>query len=293
MRKSAMIRVIAWSVTIVTLLGILLVGMRGGWGSRDWEWGNFAWNNNTVHEDTYDNADRYQIGNAEVKADGITEIQLYWIAGSVRVELHDGDEILIEETSSRSLSEDHQLRWLLQDGILTVRHLRAGRTRNVPSKALTLKIPRDMEQLTLFALDSISAGVWVEGVTARTVRLESVSGALNATDLICDSLRYDSISGRVTLAGAFGAVDGETVSGSSTLHSTIMPGSLSAESISGSFRVEVPEGDFAALLDSMSGNMSSNIDGARVSKDAVFVGSGGPTFEFETVSGSVRVDRID
>lgn len=293
MKTSATVRVVAWGTTVVVLLVVLVSGLRGAWGYNrgwGWDWNDRDWSSGMSHSNYYENGSLYQSGSAAVAAEDVNRIAVDWALGGIQIQLHDGDSIEFEETANRDIAEEQQLHWLLQEGRLTIRYLSSGRHSNVPTKSLTLRLPREMAPLLDFGVDSVSSAVTLSGVSAQSIRLMTVSGSIQATGLDCDSIDFETISGRVSLQGTMHRIEGDSTSAGVTLYCEALPSELSVETISGNVQVELPEGDFVALLDSVSGDMSSNLPGARVSRSAVISGAAGPTYEFESVSGDVTID---
>lgn len=96
MRTSAWIRLIVWSVALVALVGVFAAALinpalfpgelfRFGAGRVD-----------------YADSELYTVGGGSVQTRGITQIEINWPAGSVRVEAAEGREITMEEQGRRA-----------------------------------------------------------------------------------------------------------------------------------------------------------------------------------------------
>ena len=92
----------------------------------------------------------------------------------------------------------------------------------------------------------------------------------------------ESASGSLDMSGAFDTVKVETMSGDVLIDSKIVPGSLKAETVSGSITIKVPnEGSITVHHSSISGRFSSDIP--------VITQNSGAQFEISTVSGSCKI----
>ena len=61
----------------------------------------------------YTDSERFSVGSAEVEARTLDGLSIDWMAGTVTVEVWDGDTISIAETGAQTEAE--QVRWLLED----------------------------------------------------------------------------------------------------------------------------------------------------------------------------------
>ncbi len=288
---SRMGKVFTWGVVALLLTALLLWGMAGNSFGLDLKLdGVFSGGILGTTNTKYDNAGDYHVGGGSYAAKDITAIDIDWIAGSVNIELYDGNQVQFSETSDKELPEAHRMRYLLTNGKLSLQYCESGPQLNVPSKTLTVRLPKSIALNTL-DIESVSARVSVNasGMTIPALDIESVSGRVDISILRADSLALQSVSGSVYLTGAFRSIDLESVSGSAHLMLTETPERLRTESVSGNVEITVPEGSgFTAKLSSVSGSITCDF-GERKSRKEIVVGDGHVRFDFDSVSGGVRI----
>lgn len=307
MRKSAITRIIIASITVIILITVLVLGILVP---------NFIDNSirilpisfNTSY--TYPNAEEYKTGNAEIPADGISSLDITWHAGEVNIIPLDSDTIKIEEEPIDN--EDYALRYRNDGGHLTIKPCKSMVIRQKGSikalnKTLTVYLPKALsEKLKSIDCETISAGLRINGLTADSLKSETVSGILSSENCIFNGITADSVSGTIALTevsvknadlgtvsgsikinGTAEKIDAETVSAAISLELRNMPESLKTGSVSGQTTVNLPENSgFEVSLDKVSGKLKSDfpmtVDGNRH-----IYKNGGPRYSCETISGNV------
>ena len=137
-------------------------------------------------------------------------------------------------------------------------------------------------------------------VPRRTNLDVSVFSAPVTIDGVQGSEKLNSFSARMTLNDVAGPVRAHTFSGSILIREKTLDNdsSIDVNTFSGSVEVHVPEsarGD--VTFNSFSGRLNSDMPltlrtgGSRRALKAELGGGGGPTLNFKTFSGSVRIDR--
>ena len=254
------------------------------------------------------------VGSYNVGTSGIDSVNIDWIAGSIDVKPHDGNEIQINEYAQRQLKDEEKLYLNTSGSTLTVKFREHGFTGYMPQKRLEVLIPRSLcESLAGFALDSTSGGVHVDhinsdtfkvntisgsidlaGIVSRTfdagstsgsitikdahpedMSINSISGSIRISDSGAKSLDIDSTSGSITVSGAYDSVKINSISGRQTLDNSAARSGLTADSTSGSLEFA---GSFeSAKLHSLSGsvNIRSTVVPSKV--------------KVETTSGSITI----
>lgn len=258
------------------------------------------------------------VGDARYTAAEIRDIEVQWLAGSVEVRIGESAEIVISETSNETLSDAQRLRSTLQGGKLKIDYCDDIRniwrwaisgSYNMPAKQLVLELPASLAgTLGELEIDSVSASIQLDKACALSTELETVSGEMRLTGLNCrelsaattsgdihilestaNELDVETVSGKTDVQGAFGKLDGSSVSGELTLALTSVPREIETESVSGNVRVTLPQNaEFTAILETVSGDLTSEFAGV-MSKDRLVCGSGTNRYEFNSVSGDVRL----
>lgn len=290
MRKGAFFRICLWSAIAVALVAVLVSGLQDRLSFQ---------NINLGYSTTfsYAESETYTAGDATLpESASVQEIAVRWVAGSVDIRMYDGDTIRFSETASRALSDHEIMRYRYKDGTLTLQFCKSAGGlslfTNMPEKSLELWIPARLA-LRKLSVDAVSSDVTLRGQGAyiRGLSLESVSGGLTTEAVVADELDLDTVSGSIRMDGAFGKIDAESVSGSLFFALPATPNVLDAESISGSIHVVVSGQDgFTADFDTVSGSLQCAFADSLQKKKAVY-SDGAAAFRFETVSGSVTIER--
>lgn len=301
MKTAAKIRIVAWSVAAVALLGFLVGGLNG----------NLPWL--SLGAFSYEHSDRYTPGNGSLPAASVGALEVNWVSGGVAVEEHGGTDILFSETSSKELDDGSRLQYYLDGDTLKIQFCaprspiaRSGKV----LKQLTVLVPTG-HPLARLKVESVSAAVRVTGISAGEADVESVSGnislnRLSAAELdletvsgtlesvasAADRLTLESVSGKIELAGSYGQVRGSTVSGSMQIAPGAGVSAVDLESVSGSVTIDIPpEVGFFLEYSTVSGGVDTDFETSG-GKGHMTHQNGGADFQVETVSGSIRVLRV-
>ena len=279
------------------------------------------------------------VGNGEV-TEPVSDIVIYWCEGSVEVKPYDGECISITETvTDGSAQKDRdRMRWGTYGGKLAIRYNERRSTLfhfgKEHDKTLTVLIPRAMAQeLNTVEVNSVSAAVLVAEIhVGQTLSLESVSGNLNMIDCTAGMLKLDTVSGLInatranvststkvnTVSGnvsvtesALGEVDVNSVSGDLYFTAVLLTEwngdstsgnirlcltgdfrKIECDTVSGNVTVELPADidGFTAELDSASGNFQTDFAVTQSGSRRVF-GNGTGTIEVDTTSGDCFIKQ--
>jgi hypothetical protein len=325
MRAGGIIRIIVGLVVAAVLTAFLVMALGGqnlfqrlGWNGN-WNGFPFYYRSNTSAN--FDDGFTVVSDTESIPASSVSKIKVDWVAGSVEVRVGDGDQITFYETASRELTDAQKMRYTLSDnGELRIKYCVDlenifdwfnSNSYNVPSKALVITVPASLTgSLDQVNIESVSAEVTLDGVYGTKTAVSTVSGSVQALNLVCskldlgstsgkvacenctvDELDAGSVSGSIVLDGSFRDVDTENVSGSTRIACATQPEDINADSVSGSITILLPENaGFSAKLDTVSGSLSCAFAGT-MSDTMVVVGDGSAKYSFETVSGSIRIEQ--
>lgn len=246
-KKTAIwIKIIVLGILTLALIGILIVGILGNTFRNFPIFGSFS---------SYDNADLYQVGNADISASELSSLSIDWVSGSVKVDVYDGNVIQIREDGASDLSDSDKAHYYYHDGTLDVRYRESGSFfsffHSLGRKNLEILIPRSLaSNLSEISGDVVSADTTINGLSTKNFYLDTVSGNL-------------------------------TFNGSAER--------INSDSVSGDISVSIPSNsEFEAENDSVSGDLTCSFAGTK--KDDKFVcGSGINRYDFDTVSGDVEI----
>ena len=195
-----------------------------------------------------------------VAADGVSSLNLAWIAGIVEIVPVSGDEIKISETCENSLDDETALCWRVENGRLEIKY--SARRDELPVKYLRIGLPETIE-LEDVAVDMTTSSISAEGMTMEKLSVSSVSG--NVIFRNC----------------TIGTVTAETVSGEVQIGMRNADAKLKVNTVSGNVSLLVPEGMQPSVrFSSVSGDRVHSID-CTVSENAAF--------SVDTVSGNLQI----
>lgn len=311
-KKSAVIRIVAWSTAAVALIIVLLLGIFGKLGgiSRIKSGINIS-----VGGTSYSDADKYIAGGASIENTGISEIEVNWVDGAVTITPHDENTIQFSETSSNNLDEEDKLHYYVKEGCLKIQYKGSGKNLfswKSNDKKLELKLPRKLaESLRELEVDTVSSEISITGITADEIKLDSTSGDTILSDIQAGELEVDTISGEITgtnvitqqkmdigttsgnasVAGSFQEVEFDSVSGELKLDTVTCPRKVETSTTSGNVTLAIPEEDgFSYRMDSTSGNMNCEFPVTQKEDGGTYNG-GGASFQFDSVSGDVTIKK--
>lgn len=179
------------------------------------------------------------VGEYSADAGGVDSIFVDWVAGEITVRPYDGNVIQVNEYAQRELRDNERLTLSDAGGTLTVRYRERGISGNMPSKRVEVLVPRTLsENLGSLSVDSSSGRVSASGFNANIFTVNSMSGSVDISNIVSQTLFIDSSSGAITLA-------------------SVNSGSVTIHSMSGTIRIT--DTDARTLeIDSSSGTMNAS-----------------------------------
>ncbi len=225
----------------------------------------------------YEDAAFYQKGAAEI-AESISDLEIHWVSGSVTVNYHDGDHVIITETANQTLTEESTLYYRQNGNTLDIQYAKSGAMlAGDLSKDLVVSLPRQMDAegnivpLREFSVETVSAEVEIGELYASECDVETISAEvyLNLRGKIRD-VSVESVSGDVAILAHDGLYE------------------FSAHSVSGDIQLSLHgDASFVLEFETVSGELDSELSFKKQAGLYVF-GSGGAEYEIETVSGDVK-----
>ena len=133
-------------------------------------------------------------------------------------------------------------------------------------------------------LYSTAGSIRLEGFTFEEGSFSSVSGKVQVTDCVAESVEAETTSGAITVTGSFEDVEAESVSGEILVAGSVSD-SVAADTVSGAITVQAPVQSIDA------GNVSGGVylngenQGKKLKLDL-----GDPTAELGSVSGRITIE---
>ena len=311
-KQSAIIRIVAWSISAVLLAVILILGIRGDF--RNVGFGSFSFGFNSSVQ--YSDADKYRPGNVEINGDEIESLEVNWVDGTITVEVYDGDTVQVSEKARKELEESKQLHYYNKNGRLMIQYRKAEKSwfsfGDNLRKELTIRIPvKTAEAMGEIQIDTVSSDTEIRGISAEQMKLDSTSGDFMLTkchmsELDMDStsgslkgealtvkgkMDTDTTSGTIDVKGSFGSVEADTVSGDITVDSGICPEKVRTDGVSGEVTLILPDNrGFTYESDTVSGSVECEFQ-ITYKDDKGIYKDGDASFSFDSVSGDIIIKK--
>jgi|GEM_PF-3256137 len=161
------------------------------------------------------NIENYNIGNAEMEADGIDDIDIEWASGKVTVVQGTDDKITLTETCTDELDDESAMYWYVENNRLYVFFNIGNPAFNFSeSKELTVSLPEGFNGKKLL-VSGASADIYVAPLSVLRTDISSGSG-----DAICEAVSKEmylsTTSGEVSVncSAPIDKLDVSTASGS-------------------------------------------------------------------------------
>ncbi len=180
MKSNAIIRIVLYSLVILLLSGILLLGL--GIGQYSFQ---FRSESGTVVN-----------GTASVSADSIRNLEIDWAAGDIHILTAQTEQITIQESGANDTR--YQMTYDLQGDALKLSYnasyIGFG---SMPSKDLTLTVPEDWKCEGL-EIDGAALSIRISNLSVEELDLDGAANELNFTGKL-GSADIDGASNKITL----------------------------------------------------------------------------------------------
>lgn len=291
MKRNAIARIVIWSLVVLLLTSILIMGINSSpssFFSGNWSFG--------VTGISYKNAALYNVGGGAVN-DEFYGVEIEWINGKIEIEGYDGDRTDISETETSD--DSYKLRWRVEEGVLKIHPAAAGMRygfKKVPKKTLTLKIPVSAaDKLKFISTDSTSAEIEINRITvSNKIELDTVSGDATLRNVKAEKLDIETVSGDIRADGEFTELETDSVSGDVSVTTAVPLKKFDGQSTSGNIALALPqESGFTLEADTVSGDISCGLPTVSESRNRRICGDGSAEFKTDTVSGDVIITDGD
>ncbi len=308
MKKNAIVRIVIWSVLIVTLIGILIYSINNQ-ENMGFKLFNISINESTVSK--YEDADSYSIGNTVIESE-FDGIDIDWVNGEVKLVPYGEKTVKIEENCDEELKQEYELRWKTENGRLIIKPCESGaKAKKFPEKRLVVYIPKEMVKDIVFTkFNSISANfmasefdfiffvatttsgdVILKDCKVADLKADSTSGDLILNNCTTDTAQLDTTSGKINVTGTASLVIADSTSGEILISTDNAPKAIKADSTSGKVTLELPENDgFTLEYDTTTGTLHNDFE-AKNEDGKIIYGNGVNEYEIDTTSSNLYVKR--
>lgn len=236
----------------------------------------------------YDNGGNFTAGDTTLNS-SIKNLDIDWVTGSVTVEYHDEDTVIVKETSNVSLDNDTKLRWQLEGDTLTVKFAKSGaRIKSNTEKHIVITLPADTEGGTAKIKNTtgeiyVKGGIWNELNTNTTTGSVSVSS--DRTDKFFAKTTTGSVNADIYSAGV---IDMHCTTGDIYLSAGSFD-TLNASVTTGKVTAKLPEKPgFTAKLSTVTGDVRCGLTHTDSDKTYI-IGDGSKSVEIKAVTGDIEI----
>lgn len=288
MKTNAIVRIVLFSIAIVILLGILLIGLGFGLFMVDTNSGFSITTSDQVLPVAGDGTTSY----GAVSADDIREIEIEWAAGSITIEPSDTDEIHITESDVHN--DKYRMVYKQNGSTLKIQFCEDDSIwggisiGGSISKDLVIYVPQDFT-LDALEIDAASTNVNVTNLHIQEVEFDGASGSCIFDDCTVDKLDMDTTSGDVEFNGAVRVIDFDGASANLNLYLTDTPSSIEVDTASGDLDLTLPaDCGFTVSMDALSSDFYSDFPTTIQGKNYVY-GDGSCRININAMSGEVII----
>lgn len=222
--------------------------------------------------------------------DAIRQLEIFWIAGDIRILRDNVDRIVVSETEVDD--NRYQMRIREKNGQLTIRYNNEDQDNiffgihNYPEKELTIVVPMDWycKELEVEAAD---ANVEITGLTIGTMEFDGASGNCVFYETSIDNLDMDTASGAISYYGMLNTLDCDAASANITAVLLNNPKRIDVDTASGNLDLTLPvDCGFTVRMDGLSTRLESEF--LTTEKNKVHLhGDGKTKIEMDSMSGDM------
>ena len=291
MKTNAIIRIIAFSIAIILMTGVLTAFVAEEKYMADFdsfETSIVHWNDPTLATGSSDRENSTLDTSASFDASQIRQLHIEWAVGSITVQPGDTDTIEIRESGSGKpfvIRQNGDKLIVKFDDVeayfgITIDH----------SKDLYITVPADWICRDL-EMDVASADVKISNLTVNSIDFDGASGTCTFTNCSVGQLDIDTASGNIHFTGCLDYLDCDAASADCVLVLSNVPKSIDMDGASGDLDITLPEGSgFSLTLDGLSSDFRTDFD-FRISNDCYVSGDGSCRIEVDAMSGNVCIRK--
>ena len=255
----------------------------------------------------YKDSDKYISGNFTYDSANIKKVEVSWVYGNVNVSCGEG-ELNVYETGE-DIDEDEKLHYYIDGDTLKVQFCKPGYSMDTSgfgkvTKDLFIAVPTGAE----FSFNTTSANVTADEITAKSLKLKTVSGGVGINSLRTEgdaelnttsgkitvsecgvkNLKVKTVSGAVSIDGISAAdIDYNSTSGSGEL-GFVSVGEMESVTVSGNVTINLNGSGASVVMKGVSGKLYTELEHTKNAKAYIF-GDGKADLRLVTTSGNAYI----
>lgn len=191
-------------------------------------------------------AEHYVMGGATFAASEVDDLSIDWLSDSVTIEVYDGEELVISETSDKTLNDTTTMyHYLNAKGTLNINYGKPGvrmKGEGLPEKHLLVRVPRTM-RLEDVEVNGLGHNLVMNGVRCESLEVNAVSNQITLNECEVDDIEINSVTANMeaTFSKMPEEMELNNVSGETVLWVPEDAGiTLEMEGMVSNFRSELP-----------------------------------------------------
>ncbi len=281
MKRNAILRIVIYSLLILLLSSVLVVGVLGSFDLPTFISGGLSLSNGLPNST--------KAPQATFDPSEIDEIFIIWISGNVTVSAEERTDIAYQTLRKGS---DLDTAYRLENGRLTIGFTQKSFVSGkVKEKDLVLSIPNTWNGKVL-EIEAVSTDIEISNLANLSkLDIENVSGEINVRNSTFTEVEIETVSGGIYLAGTFSQIDVEAISAKCTIDAVECPKTIDIETVSGETFLSLPQGyGFELSIDGIGKTVHTTLpyqkDGDRYISNGEL---GNCIIDVDSVSGSVTI----
>jgi len=285
MKTNAIVRIVLYSIAILLLAGILVVGLAADLFITD----------TSSYVENLPVAFDGETSHGALGAEDIMNLDIDWVSGSITI-LHDEqtDQISIAETGCDN--EKYAMVYSKTGNTLNIQYCKEpikfssfGINVNI-SKDLIITVPADWTCNEL-SIETASADVNIIDLKINEVEFNCASGVCYFENCTVDELSMDTASGNLEFTGVLYNLDFDGASADAMVNVSNIPTRIEMDSASGDLELYLPENcGFTCELTSLSGDFESDFD-TTTRNDRHIYGDGSCKISVDAMSGNIFIHK--
>lgn len=292
MKTNAIIRLVAFSITLVLLNGLLLTGL---------SLKSYLDRKETIttwppsHD--ADIAGSGTRGDISTVSSDIRNIEIKWVIGTITVQAGDVEQTTYQETAVsdsryRMVSEvsagELEIEYCSEDISLSFFGINDDAIEI--TKDLTITVPRGTS-LDSLEIEAASAEVILRDLNVRKISLDTASGRCTLENCDIGELDIDTASGDISFTGSLDILDYDAASAKFIGILDVTPRKIDIDTLSGDVDLTLPsDAGFTVLMDAVSGHLTADFE-MTISGVRYICGDGKCSIEFDGMSGDITLRK--
>lgn len=283
MKGNAIVRIIAYSLAIVILCGILVSSL-----CLD----DFPGTGSSVRE-KIEPTEALQVLDIEYFETDVRNIEIEWVSGSIAIHT---DEIITDIIVSEVSPANAKHKMVCKQSGQTLKikfseeeiELFGFHDNEFESKDLVIRVPDEWIAKNI-EMDVASVGINMDGITAAKFDFDGALGDCRLTDCNVDEIDIDTASGNITFTGTLDVLDCDAASADCNIVTFNIPRSIKMDAASGDLELVLPpNAGFSCEIDSLSSDLKTDFETSCV--DSIYYhGDGACKIEMTAMSGDVSI----